>query len=63
LGKDFGKSWYIGVQKSSPVEYPNPDIENCHCEGTEAFFDEIATHLFPLLAGLAMTEWEKGFVL
>jgi hypothetical protein len=27
-----------------------------------AFSNEIATHLFPLLAGLAMTGWENSFV-
>jgi len=26
-----------------------------------AFFNEIATHLILPLAGLAMTEWDKGF--
>jgi hypothetical protein len=70
------------MSRANPI--PNPDLENCHCEGTEAIspfsmrlprlravtsawptnrrqaLRRAGTHLSPLLAGLAMTEWKKG---
>jgi hypothetical protein len=73
------------AQKAMDIYGLNPDIENCHCEGTEAIspfsmrlprlravtpnwqivsvkaVTTACTHLVPLLAGLSMTGWEKGF--
>jgi hypothetical protein len=43
---------------------PNSDLENCHREGIEVisvFSGEVGTRLFPVLAGLALMEWKKGF--
>jgi hypothetical protein len=41
---------------------PNPDLENCHCDGTEAIplFSMRLPRTFQVLA---MTLWEKGFSL
>jgi len=41
---------------------PNPDLENCHCEGSEAI-PPFSVRLPRTFQVLAMTEWAKGFVL
>jgi len=40
---------------------PNCDLENCHCEGTEAI-PSFSVRLPRTFQVLAMTEWAKGFV-
>jgi len=65
LGEGFWEIMVYWSSKVKPCGVPKSRYRKLSLRVNRnlAFFDAIATHLFPLLAGLAMTEWEKGFVL